>query len=226
MSVFAFPHLIAPLARFARSERASLSIEAAIMLPILTVMFVMGYQYFDQFRREAQMTKASFAVADALSRFPGAVTIDQLNALEQVYEYLTYSEGNSYMRFTEVRRDGDEMKILISYATDGQAAMTDVTLTSFLSQIPRLDDNQRITLVEAYTYDNPFFLVGLQDRIIPNFVPMNHRYDAGNAFWVDEDFVNDEGNTTVQIDECEISETVNGLVLIGAGSSDSPDCQD
>lgn len=224
MSVLSLSRLMTPLTRFARSERASLSIEAAIMLPILTVMFVMGYQFFDQFRREAQMTKASFAVADALSRFPGAVTIDQLNSLEQVYEYLTYSQGNSYMRFTEVRREGDEMKILISYATDGQAAMTDVTLASFLSQIPRLDDNQRITLVEAYTYDDPFFLVGLEDRIIPNFVPMNHRYDAGNAFWVDENLVNGDGNTSVQIDACEVSETVNGLVLVGAGPSDSDDC--
>lgn len=212
------------LTRFARSERASLSIEAAIMLPILVVLFVVGYQFFDQYRREAQMTKASFAVADALSRRPNAVTIDELNGLERVYEYLTYSEGNSYMRFTEVRRDGDGMEIVFSYATDGQAAMTDERLAGFLRQIPRLDDNQRITLIEAYTYDAPVFSVGLEDRIIPNFVPMNHRYTAGNVFAVDEGLVTGTGSTSVVIDDCEASVAVNGLVLVGAEEDTSDDC--
>jgi len=162
--------------RFLREDRASLSIEAAIMLPVLLAIYVAGYQFFDQYRREAHMFKASYAVADRLSRRTETIYPSDLNGLEGVYETLTYSEGASYMRFTEVWLTGGEDKMVWSYATDGQPQMTNTRLQAFLNQIPTMDDNDRITLVEAYTYDDPFFNVGLDERIIPNFIPIRQRY--------------------------------------------------
>lgn len=210
------------LRRFIREDRASLSIEAAIMLPILVAFYVAGYQYFDQYRREAHMTKASYAVADMLSRRLGIVTPNDLNGLEGVYETLTYSVDSSYMRFTEVRRSGEELEVIWSYATDGQPAMTQDRLQGYLNQIPRLDPNERVTLVEAYTYDDPYFNVGLEDRIIPSFVPISQRYAARLAFApgnnVPDDDISVIGNET----DCGTNVTlINGLELIGAGN-----CQD
>lgn len=207
------------LRRFIREDRASLSIEAAIMLPILVAFYVAGYQYFDQYRREAHMTKASYAVADMLSRRLGIVTPNDLNGLEGVYETLTYSVDSSYMRFTEVRRSGEELEVIWSYATDGQPAMTQDRLQGYLNQIPRLDPNERVTLVEAYTYDDPYFNVGLEDRIIPSFVPISQRYAARLAFApgnnVPDDDISVIGNET----DCGTNVTlINGLELIGAGN--------
>lgn len=164
------------LQRFAAEDRASLSIEAAIMLPVLVALYVAGYQYFDQYRREAHMTKASYAVADMLSRRLSILTPHDLDGLESVYEALTYSEGASYMRFSEIRRTPGGLSVVWSYATDGQPLLNDQRLERVLNQIPRLDVNERITVVEAYTYDSPFFDVGLGDRIIPSFVPISQRY--------------------------------------------------
>ncbi|WP_179379218.1 TadE/TadG family type IV pilus assembly protein [Jannaschia marina] len=211
--------LSAPLARFAREERAALSIEAAIMLPVLTLIFVMGYQYFDQYRREAHMTKASYAVADMLSRRLSIVTPHDLNGLESVYETLTYSENLSYMRFTEVRRRNDNLEVIWSFATDGQPAMTDAILQGFLNQVPRLDENERVTLVESYTFDRPYFNVGLGDRIIPNFVPISQRYAARLAFAPEQIVADDNISIIANDTDCgDDVVLVNGLPLIGAGN--------
>lgn len=211
------------LRRFSTEERAALAIEAAIMLPVLVMMYVIGYQYFDQYRREAQMTKASFAVADMLSRRLGIVTPDDLNGLESVYETLTFSNDASFMRFTEVRRESGELKVIWSYATDGQPAMTETRLQGFFNQIPRLDDNERVTLVEAYTYDNPFFNVGLSDRIVPSFVPVSQRYAARLAF-APGDAAPDNDSVIANDTDCGTEITlVNGLPLVGAGNCESDD---
>jgi len=205
--------------RFAVEDRAALSIEAAIMLPILIAFYVAGYQYFDQYRREAHMTKASFAVADMLSRRLNIVTPGDLNGLETVYEALTYSEDASFMRFTEVRRSVDDVEVIWSYATDGQPAMTLGLLQGFLDQIPRLDPNERVTLVEAYTYDHPFFNVGLGDRIIPSFVPISQRYASRLAFAPGEGVATDNDSVIANDTDCGTEVTlVNGLPLIGAGN--------
>lgn len=210
------------LHRFLIEDRAALSIEAAIMLPVLVGLYVAGYQYFDQYRREAHMTKASFAVADMLSRRLSIVTPNDLNGLESVYEALTYSEDASFMRFSEIRRVDDELEVIWSFATDGQPGMTEVRLRGFLNQIPRLDQNERVTLVEAYTYDAPFFDVGLGDRIIPTFVPISQRYAARLAFAPGDGVA--DGNDSVFANNTDCGDNVtlvNGLPLIGAGNCEN-----
>ncbi len=203
---------------FALEDRASLSIEAAIILPVIAALYVAGYQYFDGYRRESQMFKASYAVADMLSRRLSLLSPQDLDGLESVYETLTFSEDASYMRFTEVRRTDDGLEVVWSYATDGQPALTTTRLQSFLDKIPRLDKNERLTLVEAYTYDSPFFSVGLEDRIIPNFVPISQRYSARLAFAPGE---NQEDNTSVNNNNLDCGTEVvliDGVPLIGLGN--------
>ena len=206
------------LRRFAREERGALAIEAVIMLPALVLVYVAGYQYFDQYRREAQMTKASYAVADMLSRHLGIVTPRDLDGLERVYETLTDSPGDSFMRFSEVRRTGGELRVIWSYATDGQPALTPARLEGHLSRIPRLEDNERVTLVEAYTYDDPLFDVGLGDRIVPSFVPMRQRYAARLAFAPDT-AAPDGGSVIANDTDCGGAiALVAGVPLVGVGN--------
>ncbi|CTQ49997.1 hypothetical protein JDO7802_02014 [Jannaschia donghaensis] len=209
------------LRRFGTEERAALAIEAAIMLPLLVMMYVVGYQYFDQYRREAQMMKASNTVADILSRQRGYVTPHDLNGLTDVYETLTFSEDASFMRFTELRRTDDGLDIMFSYATDGQPAMTPAILDGLLSEIPRIDNGRRVTLVEAYTYDQPMFNVGLSDRIIPNVVPIDHRYLGGVAFKIESSIVQDNTSVGVFEDGCNSDPVeVNGFLLVDSGDCD------
>lgn len=175
--------------RFLAEDDAALSIEAAIMLPILCAMYVSGYQFFDGYRREAQIYKANYAVADLVTRQTKSDTITpvDLEGLQRVFETLTSSENQSYMRFTEVRRNDEGIEVIWSYASDGQPGMTTARVQGFLDQIPSLSHNERVVLVESYTYDAPFFSVGLEERIIDVMIPISPRYHGCIPFTADPD---------------------------------------
>lgn len=211
--------LLARPRRFWIDTTAALSVEAAIILPILCGMYVAGYQFFDGYRREAQIFKANYAVADLLSRRRQIVTPLDLEGLENVFETLIFSEDTSFMRFSEIRRTGDRVEVIWSYATDGQPAMSTTRLQGYLDQIPTLDDNERVLVVESYTYDDPFFSVGLEDRIIPSFTPISPRYEARVAFAPGEGVAPDNDSVLANDTDCGNDVVlINGVPIIGAGN--------
>ena len=169
--------------RFRDDERAALSIEAAIMLPVLIFLYAAGFTWFDAYRRESQIFKASYAVADLLSRRSDLVTPNDLEGLQGVFETLVASApGGAYMRFSELRRTGNGIEVVWSYATDEQPALTTTRAQALLRRVPTLVEGERVTLVESYTIDTPFFAVGLSERIIGNVIPTRQRYDPRLAF--------------------------------------------
>lgn len=212
------PRPLSAIARFLRKEDASMSIEAALMLPMLIGIYVAGYQFFDSYRREAQMFKASYAVADILSRRLSLLSRDDLNGLERVYETMTFSENESYMRFSEVRRTNDGVEVVWSYATDGQTALTNRRLQGFLDQIPVLALNERVTIVESFTFEQPFFDVGLDARIVENFVPVSQRYAARLAFAPGDGTEDQPSVNNNNIDCGDDVVEIAGEILIGAGN--------
>ena len=171
-----------PANSFWADEEASMSIEAAIILPLLCFLFVAGYVYFDGYRRDATMSKATYAVADLLSRRRDVIELADLEGLENIYEKIVFStEAHSYMRFTEILKDGDGLEITWTRATDDPEdinGMTPEELDRIKGRIPRFDDGTRLLLVEAYTYDHPIFNVFLPDRVVDTFQLISARYES------------------------------------------------
>ena len=169
--------------RFRRDEAAAMSIEAAIILPVLIFLYAAGFVWFDAYRRESQIFKASYAVADLLSRRSDLVSPADLDGLQGVFETLVASApGAAYMRFSELRRTAGGVEVVWSYATDDQPALTTARLQGLLRRVPTLVEGERVTLVESYVIDTPFFAVGLDERIIANVIPTRQRYDPRLAF--------------------------------------------
>ncbi|UWQ17498.1 TadE/TadG family type IV pilus assembly protein [Jannaschia sp. M317] len=166
------------IAAFLHDEDAAISVEAAIILPVLGIFYVAAFSYFDAYRREAVMTKATYMVSDMLSREEGTITPIDLEGLQDVFEFVTFSEGNTWMRFTEVRRESDEIRVMWSYATDGNPLQTNATINAHLRNIPVLQDNERTVVVESFTNYEPPFNVNLSDRTFERFVTTRQRYAA------------------------------------------------
>src|SRR6056297_2500528 len=97
--------------RFLGREDGAIAIEAAIILPLLGFAYVAGFAYFDNYRREALLTKATYTVADILSRETGVVTANDFEGMQDIFEFLTFSEGQTRLRFTQIERVAGELVI-------------------------------------------------------------------------------------------------------------------
>ena len=221
------PHAMTdPLARLARAprrfwrdERAALSIEAAIMIPVLMFLYAAGFSWFDAYRRESEIDRASYAVSDLLSRRGDLVTPADLDGLQGVFETLVgASPEGAYMRFTELRRGAAGIEVVWSYATDDRPALTTARAQGLLRQIPTLAPDERVTLVEAYTYDAPAFNVGIRERIIANVIPTRQRYEPRLAFAPGSDRRGDSSVVPNDFDCGDDAVPVGGRRVIGEGN--------
>ncbi len=212
--------------RFVKEERAAVSIEAAIMLPALIFLFVAGYQYFESYRKETLITKASYAIADVLSRQLSAFGPGYVEGLEQVFETMTLTEGRSWIRVTEIVRTDDGLEIADegngnqTWATDNQPVMTPARLQAIEAKIPRMQLNERVTLVETFTLDIPAFRVGISPRIISTFSPTRQRY-ARLPMVVEP--APDLTQPTAFGNECVVETSPEGIIsAVGCGTYEGP----
>jgi hypothetical protein len=171
--------------RFARAEDAAVSIEAAIILPVLLFLFLLGFTAFDAFRREAVIAKATYAVGDILSRTDAdeATSPSEIEGLEDVFELISFAgAGNADLRVTEIRRVADDLRVIWSYGTDGQEVLDDDRLDAFLDRIPQLENNERILAVESFANYTPPFDIGIGSRRLAHFIPLRVRENACLSF--------------------------------------------
>ncbi len=204
---------------FARDERGVLTIEAVIMLPVLIFLFVAGFAYFDAYRREAQIDRASYAVSDLLSRREDVLDPTDLEGLQDLFEALTRSAPNAtYMRFSELHRTPAGIAVVWSYATDDQLALTTPRAQGLLRRIPTLAAGERVTLVESFSIEEPFFAVGLRDRIVTTAVPTRQRYAPRLVFAPGTDRRADASVTPNDLDCGDAAVPVNGKKTSGPGN--------
>ncbi|WP_298430249.1 hypothetical protein [uncultured Jannaschia sp.] len=166
-----------PVPAFLRRDDGAVSVEATVMMPALIVAFLAGFSYFDAYRKEGATVKAAYALGDVLSRITNSSTTPaQLQGMTDMFETMTFSEGKSWIRVSEIQRQGDKLAVIWSYASEGNPALTDTRLLKFLPRIPTLAANERVVAVETYTEFEAFYGMGIEPRVFDTFVTTRQRY--------------------------------------------------
>lgn len=88
--------------QFKRQDEGSVTVEAVIILPVILVVFMGTFTYFDVFRAKSQSLKANYAISDLISR-ENNVTSSEMTGYGKVFRYLTQSSNESWVRVTVVR---------------------------------------------------------------------------------------------------------------------------
>jgi hypothetical protein len=172
---------IGALARFLRSEHGAISVEAAILLPVLILFYLATYTFFDAYRREATMTKASYAVSDLISRRTIASPAF-LEGLHDVLGFATGFEDETWLRVTIVERDGGTIRVGTSYATGGHPALDRASLSPHLHRLPPMEDGEVLTLLEVVAEHAPAFDIGLPPRRTHTMIATPQR-QGGQLAW-------------------------------------------
>lgn len=151
--------------RFSQAENGSLSIEAVFALPMLVWAITATFVFWDAFKTLNVSQKATYTVADMLSRETQAIDGPYLTSMHELYAYLSTSEGDNALRITVVRMDLDQATGVKSYAlvwsqgVGGIAGYTDLAVIQ--SRLPDMSPGDQMIVVESEQEWAPDFAVGL-----------------------------------------------------------------
>lgn len=181
-------HFIRSLCRFGRDTRGTLSVEAALMLPMLCFFYVGSFVWFDAFRAQNTNLKAAYTLADMISREDN-VSDAYLNGLNTVFDYLTFSRHPTYVRATSITCRSDceneaarDLDICWSWASAGRPALTAETFVQFEDKIPLMPLGDTVMFTETFMAYEPPFNVGIGPQRFENFVVTRPRFSPSVAW--------------------------------------------
>ena len=176
----------ARLRAFLSETRGTVAIEAVIALPVLFWMFMASFVYFDAYRQSSINIKAAYMVGDMLSRETNAIDDDYLDGMKSLFDYLAGTEASSRMRVSVLNWDEEDNEYLLDWSEvrGSVQALTDQDMDAIKSDLPVLSDNERLILVETWSYYTPPFDVGLAKQDMENFVFTSPRF-APLLAWAD-----------------------------------------
>lgn len=174
------------LRRFRDDTRGSITVEFALMMPLLFWVYGASYVFFDGYRQSAINLKTAYTIGDLLSRETDAIDdtfIDSIYALQGI---LIRTNAPRSLRVSVVRWDDDTEAYSLEWtATRGGAApMTDSEAAGLPSRLPTMSDEDRVILVETWNRWEPPFTVGLPVAEFENFVFTRPRF-APQLVWAD-----------------------------------------
>lgn len=172
--------------RAAKNEDGIMTVEAIIMFPLLFWAIWASYNFFEGYRQSARSLKATYALADIVSRERYEITSTYINNLYQIMNVMVGRSSYMNMRISFVRFDeaDDAHYVLWSCARGNVAsALTNADLSLSRDLLPVMPDNGKMILVEtAHVHQRPYkFFWGSDHIIMENFVFTHPRvYDNIN----------------------------------------------
>jgi len=168
--------LLHRLARFGRQTRGAVAFEAVIILPVLVWTYTASFVFFDAYRVYNSSVKATYSVADALSRQTNTVHGYDVQGLARVLRHLIRNGDTARLRVTQIHWDGSAYRVDWSHVTDNDARLFDAQMPVIADRLPPLMPNERVLLVESFVPYAPAFGMGLEVLTFETFTVTRPRY--------------------------------------------------
>lgn len=139
---------------FGRSEDGTLTVEAMIVLPMLLWALGAMFIYWDAFKAQNINLKATYTLADLISRESNPIDPAYIDGMNGVYNFLIKSDFGNEIRVTvvdftqEEEDDPIEMNLVWSHATGGLGDHDDIADIEDL--LPILNPGDSLIMVETW----------------------------------------------------------------------------
>ncbi len=173
--------------RYWSDTRAAVAFEAVIIVPILAWAFTASFVFFDAYRVYNSSIKATYAVADVISRQTNTITGYDINGMAAIFEHLVRDTSGARMRVTQIHWDGSEYQVDWSHGTNGEAQLYNSSMEELEELLPVMAVSERIVLVETFVPYQPAFDFGLELLNFSNFTFTRPRYAGQVPFDPTED---------------------------------------
>lgn len=179
-------HIARRLRGLRRDERGTVAVETVIVAPLLILGLFFSYEAYGLFRQQSLRDKATYAVADILSRETAIVTDTYIDNVKRVFDMMA-GNSDSQLRISVVRYRNtpsqgiDEFDLRWSEVRgEGpMSAMTDTEVRDAHDTFPIMQDGEEIIFVEsrgrfASPVTTGYFtnsLLNTEMFVIPRFAP-------------------------------------------------------
>lgn len=162
---------------FLRDTSAAVSMEAVVIFPILTWAWIGTFSFFDAYRVYNTSIKATFTVADLLSRQTSTVYGYDIEGMARMLDTMIRDTDGVEMRVTQILRDTEgNYRVDWSHGTGTQAQLFTAGLDAMNDRLPDMANGERVVLVESFIDYEPAFNVGLNDLTFENFTLTRPRF--------------------------------------------------
>lgn len=162
------PRLRAALRRFRQDESGVISTETLLIAPLLIWLFLAMFVYWDAFRAQNTSIKASYAIADMISRENAPINNAFITGMHRVFRYMVHTSEETWIRVSSVQYDQsrDRYNVLWSRSTNTSRAplQTTTTMVAMRDKLPVPSDADTLLVVETWRRFTPAFKVGLDRR--------------------------------------------------------------
>ncbi len=157
------------LSRFRRDERGSVMVEAVITLPLLIWAIGATYEFFELHRYNSARDKASYTVADMISRENSAITPIYLDNAKILFDTISNDRGANSMRISVVGFRSDKNEYFVKWSkergTGALKEMETVDVKTAHDIFPILRGGEELIVVESVSTYPAIFKVGLSDDL-------------------------------------------------------------
>jgi hypothetical protein len=176
--------LAALIRRFCTDERAAIAMETVIITPVLVWCYLSSFIFFDAFRTYSSSIKATYAIADIVSRQTAMVRAADIDGYGLLLENLVRNNGDARLRVSQIRYDAntDSHCVEWSDATNGEAILFTANLVDLRDQLPIMAHSERLLLVQSFIPYTPVYDMGLNVVTFRNFTVTRPRYAGRVAF--------------------------------------------
>lgn len=162
---------------YIHDTRAAVSMETLIVFPFLIWAWIGTFAFFDAYRVYNSSIKATFTVADLLSRQTETVTPADIDGMSLMLEAMIRDANGAEIRVTQILREVDgDYSVDWSYGTGTQARLFTANLAEIDSMLPDMANGERVVLVESFIDYDPGFNIGINDISFDNFTLTRPRY--------------------------------------------------
>ncbi|OWU78006.1 hypothetical protein ATO3_01080 [Marinibacterium profundimaris] len=165
---------------FRAETRGSVTVEFAIMMPLIFWAFMALYVYFDGYRQSSINLKAAYTISDILSRETGVVDNGYIDGMQELFQFLTRTGSPTAMRISVLRWSDADDRYYVDWSTTRKwplgTDLTDGNVMDIASQLPVMSNSERLILVETRNTYEPVFRVGMGPRELENFVFTSPRF--------------------------------------------------
>lgn len=182
---------------FLKDEDATLSAEAAIILPILLWAYGGMYVFWDAFKMQNINVKSAYTIADMLSREIVNITPEYIDGMAAMHNFLNRDRYVTRLRVSVVGAQLDPISgntefVLCWSEARGEGMERHTAISDIEDRIPMMAIGTEVIVVETEMDYTPLLRrpYGLNERTFTNFIPTRPRFNRGQVGF-------DDGSTVV-----------------------------